>query len=795
MGKIDSGGQTDLGLWQAIMPDARINMVTNPSFEKGTTGWTPTNATLVQTAGAGQFGAYGGRMLASATNGKAATTLASVASGSANVGSVYVKSTSPLVQIKVTIGASSSVQFHPGDGLFHRIETPVTAPSTTTPVLEIIDTRTSGWDNVDIDGVQFENGLSVASTYMDGDQAACQWTGPAHASTTRRDGRNGRGGVLSSLDVAGLLITQMKGTGYPDFDISTTDLALADGATYQRSTAKSRTMTLTGLLIANGLTSGFHAARRAAFASLNPELRAGRGPIRLRYVGSGTPKIIDTYLSKGLGWDKVIAATEEPEIEFEAPDPMWYGETDQQAALSTNAVLSSTSYILQRDAQGNWSTMAGGIGGTGTFVGAIVRGQDGRLYVSGGWTGGVASTSHLAVWNGSAWSSIGSPNAQINAMTAAPDGSIIIAGIFTTVNGGATSASKIARYTPSTGTWAALGSGLASTRTGYAVVSDVLGSIYVAGQDSSGSLNPFVSRWNGVSWNDFNTGLPAAGVGGVALAIARGPDGTMYAGVGGLGTNGVYHLPLGSSTWVAIGDTSGGDVNALAWSDDGYLYAGGNFTTIGGVSASRVARWNGVAWEAMGPGLNANGPAAIAAGPLGRLYVGGTGFTFAGSIILPSPLAVWNGSAWSKVDVILPTGAIPVTQGMYVDPDGTLTIGWGNAGNAQVPVIATITNNGSSMAYPIFRVPSSGLFYSLENHTTGQRIDFNISNSANELTIDLRPGRRSIYSPFKSEIASVLPGSNWSAWGLAPGDNLVSLFTGVNVTTGVSWRQRSWSAD
>jgi hypothetical protein len=37
---------------------------------------------------------------------------------------------------------------------------------------------------------------------------------------------------------------------------------------------------------------------------------------------------------------------------------------------------------------------------------------------------------------------------------------------------------------------------------------------------------------------------------------------------------------------------------------NGQLIAGGNFTTAGGVSTNRIARWDGSNWEALGSGMN-----------------------------------------------------------------------------------------------------------------------------------------------------------------------------------------------
>ena len=40
------------------------------------------------------------------------------------------------------------------------------------------------------------------------------------------------------------------------------------------------------------------------------------------------------------------------------------------------------------------------------------------------------------------------------------------------------------------------------------------------------------------------------------------------------------------------------------WTVGHDLYAGGGFTTAGGVAANRIAKWNGSAWSALGSGMN-----------------------------------------------------------------------------------------------------------------------------------------------------------------------------------------------
>lgn len=96
-------------------------------------------------------------------------------------------------------------------------------------------------------------------------------------------------------------------------------------------------------------------------------------------------------------------------------------------------------------------------------------------------------------------------------------------------------------------------------------------------------------------------------------------------------------------------------INALFIRDEGdvpVLYAGGRFTQIDGVPASKIARWNGVQWSALGSGISGVGAAVHAMtefddGDGKVLFVGGE-FTGAGG--LPNArIAQWDGFAWSDV--------------------------------------------------------------------------------------------------------------------------------------------------
>jgi hypothetical protein len=82
------------------------------------------------------------------------------------------------------------------------------------------------------------------------------------------------------------------------------------------------------------------------------------------------------------------------------------------------------------------------------------------------------------------------------------------------------------------------------------------------------------------------------------------------------------------------------------------LYAGGSFTIAGGMIANRIARWNGSSWSALGSGMGGSSPIVHAltvfddgGGP--ALYAGGEFSTAGGASA--SRIAKWNGSSWSAL--------------------------------------------------------------------------------------------------------------------------------------------------
>lgn len=325
-----------------------------------------------------------------------------------------------------------------------------------------------------------------------------------------------------------------------------------------------------------------------------------------------------------------------------------------------------------------------------------------NLYATGNFTnaGGITAT-HVAKWNGSAWSSIGALN-SIGDRAVSNSGSIYFCGEFNIANGtvignhvirwdgtnwygvagksaqgthvfvyalglandglymgglfgaaGAAPASRVARWDGTN--WYALGAGLTGSFVGNLDVRAIKArnsDVYIGGDFSGAGAVACtnIAKWSGTSWSALAYGLDYSVyaievtssdvyVGGVFTNAWRGP---------GSGVAANRMVRWDGSTWQTLGSGMNNAVLAIC-ATNGIVYAGGAFTTAGGITANRIARWDGTNWSSLGTGT-ANGVSSTVYAILvdgTDVYVGGA-FTTAGGVTAPG-IAKWNGSSWSAV--------------------------------------------------------------------------------------------------------------------------------------------------
>ena len=214
------------------------------------------------------------------------------------------------------------------------------------------------------------------------------------------------------------------------------------------------------------------------------------------------------------------------------------------------------------------------------------------------------------------------------------------------------------------------------------------GSLYAGGYfDTAGGVTVNrIARWDGASWHPLGGGMGDTGNPYVE-ALAVGPDGSLYAGGSFTTVGGVtaYHIARWDGTsWHPLGSGMGGTVLALALESNGLLDAGGDFSTAGGVPANSIARWDTPtsSWRLFGTGMGGR-VTALAVGRDGSLYAGGRFGTAGG--VPSSNIARWTGEVEVPTPTPTPTSipgvssvqhlGVPLDV-LFVDP----THGWSQDG-------------------------------------------------------------------------------------------------------------------
>ena len=146
-------------------------------------------------------------------------------------------------------------------------------------------------------------------------------------------------------------------------------------------------------------------------------------------------------------------------------------------------------------------------------------------------------------------------------------------------------------------------------------------------------------------WASLNPGIPGAS--NVVRAAVVDGAGDLY--IGGdftvVGTVAASRIAKWNGTnWSALGAGMDGSVSALAVSGTD-VFAGGSFITADGVTVNRIAKWNGTNWSALGTGMGGAVSAIVVSGT--DVFAGGA-FTTAGGGSA-SRIAKWNGTVWSAL--------------------------------------------------------------------------------------------------------------------------------------------------
>ncbi len=367
---------------------------------------------------------------------------------------------------------------------------------------------------------------------------------------------------------------------------------------------------------------------------------------------------------------------------------------------------------------GTWSPT-----GSSVVYALTVYGSD--VYVGGEFhsAGGVQYADHIAKWNPTAgWSAIGRGTDETvhpgTVRAIAVSSTYVYAGgdfmFALNSNGNWAGGAYVARWDVNLKNWSSLGTGCCDIGTSGPVYALALSgdSLYLGG-NFSGVQNgflpcPYILRWDtsANSWNKVGQGLNNA----VYALAASGSD--LYVGgaftqatdTGGATLATSRLARWDGSAWNAVGKGTNGTVSALAASGSD-LYVGGAFTQATNtdnstLTANRLARWSAASgWSSIGKGVNGAVNALLVSGS--DLYVGGA-FTQAtnpdDSTVAANYVAKWDGATWSTPGKGVKPAAV---QALAMGADGILVGGAFSSGSNQYGV------SGVSLDAPLPANPSN----------------------------------------------------------------------------------------
>jgi hypothetical protein len=218
---------------------------------------------------------------------------------------------------------------------------------------------------------------------------------------------------------------------------------------------------------------------------------------------------------------------------------------------------------------------------------------------------------------------------ECRAIAIAPDGNLYAGGLFG-LAGGVANTSHIAVWTFDSGyTWAPLGTGLNDNVLALAIAPN--GDLYVGGSFDNVAY-PYLCKWNGAAFSAVGTNTD---INGYVYSLAFGATGYLY--VGGDFTNAGGDANAdriarwNGASWESLGSGTNNTVYGIVVFS-GKVYASGYFTTAGGLTLTdRVAVWSNGAWQPLDVDLPGTSTVyAVLPASDGSLYIGGM-FSTAGS--------------------------------------------------------------------------------------------------------------------------------------------------------------------
>ena len=370
--------------------------------------------------------------------------------------------------------------------------------------------------------------------------------------------------------------------------------------------------------------------------------------------------------------------------------------------VAGGSFLSGAECLMQWNGSA-WAPFAGGGNPTGGVVRLAVASNGDLVAALRNYTTSLVFTVYRLA--GGTWQALGtvsgSSASEIAALLALPGGDLVVGGRFTAIGGAA--AAGIARWNGTA--WSAIGSGTTEYVTDVGLMPN--GDLVAGGAFTTmgGIAAANVARWNGAAWSALGTGTAGAGTGSpTVLALLPLPGGDLVAGgqfasAGGVTANKVARW--NGVSWSALGagiqpDPASGSASSimvytLQALPNGEIVAGGLFDAASGRDASCVARFDGTTWGPLGAGGIGRRTSAVAYTRSGDLLLGGAFRDIDGAA--RNGVARWDGVAWHSLGtgLALPGAIDPAAAyDILVRANGDVVVGgdFATAGGIAAPGIA-----------------------------------------------------------------------------------------------------------
>lgn len=828
------------GKWEVVIPPTVdcTNLVSNPSVEVDTTGYTAVGGSIARSSVKQRRGAYS----------------LAVTPGAGTGDGVYFQSLTTVagqcypwsfdfwgragLQYEAwwtdTVGNALSGRVTViGKDRWERVLVPYVEATGGARRLNVRKKSSAGSANT---STYYVDGMLVPSNspdnypwrYFDGDsvgfvfnQTDFYWNGTVQGSTSVMKAYSRAGGRLVPLADLGLVIQATLGLGLGTPVNLSMPLALPGGAQYQRTLAPARTFDLVGYIQGQSQYE-LDVKRNKLTAALDARRLPKSQQLILQYTQVdqngdqlGEPVEIQCALAGGLEGVRDNHYQENLDLKFEIYVPV-VGQLSGQEGIALNTRTSFTAgYVARRSAAGVWGALQ--TSGLNGGVVDILPMPNGQWLIGGQFTnaGGIANADYLAYYDPvtDTFSAVNATplNNVVTALLLLPNGNVLVAGVFTNAGGDA-NADLLCLLTVSTGAYSAVNATpLNALPNDLALLKD--GNVAIGGQftNAGGDANADYLCKLTLSTGAFSS-FTATLLNNFVNALDTTKDGTLYIGgnftnVGGFAEQdylAVMRYPYTGFSRVLGHSALSTQVLVIRALSDGSVLIGGQFVNVDGDSS-----WDYLLRSIMAPPGSTtevpllwskpfsnidNAVFAISEVQPGVVMVGGQ-FASVASVSLYDGIFQYAGTTIQPIDLDLP-GAISVGI-ISARPSGEAIIGFLTTGTGYTSGATTVPNTGSAFAAPIIVLKYAAAatvvakVYSIRNLSTGQIISLDIAMMPGErLTIDTARG--TLTSDIRGNMnIAIIPGSNFTTFSLLPGNNALNIYVDIaaaaNMTAYAYW--------